>query len=117
MPKNARTHSPAQVAQIVATVSEFGRTTPILTDSGGVITAGPGRSWRQRRWALATVPCIVLGHLTPALLGKSNGNHQHRATACRPPSATSTVTSRRMTRRYEALCAHLRHGADAQQSG
>jgi hypothetical protein len=33
--KNALTHSPAQVAQIVASVSEFGGTTPILTDSGG----------------------------------------------------------------------------------
>jgi ParB-like chromosome segregation protein Spo0J len=34
-PKNARTHSPAQAAQIVASVSEFGAITPILIDSGG----------------------------------------------------------------------------------
>jgi hypothetical protein len=33
--RNALTHSPVQVAQILASVSEFGATTPILTDSGG----------------------------------------------------------------------------------
>ena len=33
--KNARTHSPAQVTQIVASVVEFGVTNPILIDSGG----------------------------------------------------------------------------------
>lgn len=41
--KNARTHSPAQVTQIVASIVEFGFTNPILIDSEGVIVAGHGR--------------------------------------------------------------------------
>jgi ParB-like chromosome segregation protein Spo0J len=66
--KNARTHSPAQVAQIVPSVSEFGGTTPILIDSGGLSTPATG-VMAAKEMGLATVPCIVLGHLTPALLG------------------------------------------------
>jgi hypothetical protein len=32
-----------------------------------------------KEMSLATVPCIVLGHLTPALLGKAIGNHLVRS--------------------------------------
>jgi ParB-like chromosome segregation protein Spo0J len=64
--KNARTHSPAQVTQIVASVTEFGFTNPILIDSEGVIIAGHGRVMAAKEMGLATVPCIVLGHLSPA---------------------------------------------------
>jgi ParB-like nuclease domain len=64
--KNARTHSPAQVTQIVASITEFGFTNPILIDSNGGIIAGHGRVMAAKEMGLATVPCIVLAHLTPA---------------------------------------------------
>ena len=41
--RNARTHSDAQVAQIAASIAEFGFTNPILAGSDGVIVAGHGR--------------------------------------------------------------------------
>ena len=44
--KNARTHSDAQVAQIAASIREFGWTNPILVDGDNGIIAGHGRSAR-----------------------------------------------------------------------
>ena len=41
--RNARTHSADQVAQLVASVREFGWTNPILADEAGLIIAGHGR--------------------------------------------------------------------------
>jgi ParB-like chromosome segregation protein Spo0J len=46
--KNARTHSPEQVAQIAASIVEFGFTNPILVDSNAGIIAGHGRL--SERW-------------------------------------------------------------------
>src|SRR5690242_14855200 len=42
-PKNARTHSPEQVAQIAASIREYGFTNPILTDEQNSVIAGHGR--------------------------------------------------------------------------
>ena len=42
-PHNARTHSPRQVEQIVASIREFGFTNPILIDPDGSVIAGHGR--------------------------------------------------------------------------
>ena len=64
--KIGRTHSPAQISQIIASIVEFGFTNPILIDSEGGIVAGHGRVMAAKEMGLATVPCIVLGHLTPA---------------------------------------------------
>jgi ParB family chromosome partitioning protein len=50
--KNARTHSPAQVAQIAASMREFGVTNPILIDSKGVIIAGHGRVMAAKEMGL-----------------------------------------------------------------
>jgi len=63
--RNARTHSDAQVAQIAASIVEFGFTAPILAGSDGVIVAGHGRLAAARKLGLASVPVVVLGHLTP----------------------------------------------------
>jgi ParB-like chromosome segregation protein Spo0J len=41
--RNARTHSDAQIAQIAASIAEFGFTNPILAGADGVIVAGHGR--------------------------------------------------------------------------
>ncbi len=63
--RNARTHSEAQVAQIAASIVEFGFTNPILAGSDGVIVAGHGRLAAAQKLGLAVVPVVVLDHLTP----------------------------------------------------
>lgn len=62
--RNARTHSSDQIAQIAASMVEFGFTNPILVDGEGGIIAGHGRLMAARRLELAEVPVVVLGHLT-----------------------------------------------------
>src|SRR5690349_17259073 len=62
--KNARTHSPEQVAQIAASIVEFGFVNPILVDSTDGIIAGHGRLLAARKLGLAEVPVVVLGHLS-----------------------------------------------------
>ncbi len=62
--RNARTHSDAQVAQIAASIAEFGWTNPILAGSDGVIVAGHGRLAAAQKLGLASVPVVVLDHLT-----------------------------------------------------
>ena len=64
--RNSRTHSDAQVAQIAASIKEFGFTNPVLIDQGGGIIAGHGRVLAARKLGLPEVPCIRLGHLTDA---------------------------------------------------
>jgi len=64
--RNSRTHSPEQVAQIAASIREFGFTNPILIDADGGIIAGHGRVLAARQLGLATVPCLRLGHLNEA---------------------------------------------------
>lgn len=62
--KNSRTHSDEQVAQIAASIKEFGFNNPVLVDKGDVIIAGHGRVMAARKCGLTEVPCIRLGHLT-----------------------------------------------------
>ena len=62
--RNARTHSPEQVAQIAASIVEFGFTNPILVDSMDGIIAGHGRLLAARKLGLAEVPVVVLDHLS-----------------------------------------------------
>jgi DNA modification methylase len=64
--ENARTHSPSQVAQIAASIAEFGFVNPILVDADGVLIAGHGRVMAAKQLGLATVPVLRLGHLSPA---------------------------------------------------
>jgi DNA modification methylase len=63
--RNARTHSEGQVAQIAASIVEFGFTNPILAGSDCVIVAGHGRLAAAQKLGLETVPVVVLDHLTP----------------------------------------------------
>lgn len=63
--RNARTHSDDQVAQIAASIAEFGFTNPILAGSDGVLVAGHGRLAAAQKLGLAVVPVVVLDHLTP----------------------------------------------------
>ena len=62
--RNARTHSPEQVAQIAASIAEFGFVNPILVDSGAGIIAGHGRLLAARKLGLTEVPVVVLDHLS-----------------------------------------------------
>src|SRR5580692_12199000 len=56
--RNARTHSDQQVAQIAASIGEFGFTNPVLIEDG--IIAGHGRVLAAHLLGLDEVPCIVL---------------------------------------------------------
>ena len=57
--RNARTHSDAQIAQIAASVNEWGWTTPVLVDEAGSIIAGHGRVMAARKLGLVDVPVMV----------------------------------------------------------
>ncbi len=63
---NARTHTDAQIAQIAASIEEFGFTNPILAGSDGVIIAGHGRLLAAQRLGIDKVPVITLDHLDEA---------------------------------------------------
>ena len=62
--RNARTHSEEQVAQVAASITEFGWTNPILIGGDGVIIAGHARLLAARKLRLREVPVIVLDHLS-----------------------------------------------------
>jgi DNA modification methylase len=64
--RNPRTHSEAQVAQIAASISEFGFNNPVLVDTKAGIIAGHGRLQAARKLQLTEVPVIVLDHLSEA---------------------------------------------------
>jgi len=64
--RNPRTHSDEQVAQIAASIVEFGWVNPILVGADGVIIAGHARLQAARKLGLTEVPVIVLDHLTEA---------------------------------------------------
>lgn len=64
--RNARTHSDAQVAQIAASLTEFGWTNPVLLDGERGIIAGHGRVLAARKLGMSVVPTITLANLSPA---------------------------------------------------
>jgi site-specific DNA-methyltransferase (adenine-specific) len=64
--KNSRTHSDAQVAQIAASMKEWGWTTPVLVDEQGQIIAGHGRVMAARKLDYKEVPVMVATGWTEA---------------------------------------------------
>ena len=62
--RNSRTHSDAQIAQVAASIREFGFTNPVLIDAEDGIIAGHGRVMAARKLRLEKVPCIRLAHLS-----------------------------------------------------
>lgn len=63
--KNARTHTDEQVAQIAASIKEFGFNNPILIKDDFSVIAGHGRLAAAIKLGLQEVPTICLSHLTP----------------------------------------------------
>jgi DNA modification methylase len=64
--RNPRTHTEEQVAQIAASIAEFGFVNPVLVGADGVIIAGHARVMAARKLGLGEVPVIVLDHLSQA---------------------------------------------------
>ena len=64
--RNARTHSSKQIAQIAASIREFGFNNPVLVDRDGEIIAGHGRVAAAQLIGLEAVPCVRLEHLSEA---------------------------------------------------
>lgn len=64
--KNSRTHSADQIAQIAASITEFGFTNPILVDEVNRVIAGHGRILAAQQLGISDVPAITLAGLTDA---------------------------------------------------
>jgi len=64
--RNPRTHTEEQVAQIAASIAEFGFVNPVLVGADGIIIAGHARVMAARKLGLAEAPVIVLDHLSEA---------------------------------------------------
>jgi len=64
--RNSRTHSDEQVAQIAASIREFGWTNPVLIDGNNGLIAGHGRVMAARKLGIQEIPTIQLAHLTEA---------------------------------------------------
>ena len=64
--RNPRTHSDAQIAQLAASIVEFGWTNPILVDADNGVIAGHGRLLAARKLGMTEVPVIELANLSSA---------------------------------------------------
>lgn len=64
--RNSRTHSDEQVAQIAASIKEFGFLNPIIVDGDNGIIAGHGRVMAAQKLGIRELPCIEASHLTEA---------------------------------------------------
>lgn len=63
--RNARTHSDSQVAQLAASIKEFGFNNPVAIDADGMILCGHGRVMAAQKLGLKEVPTVCLSHLSP----------------------------------------------------
>lgn len=64
--RNSRTHSDTQVAQIAASIKEWGWTTPVLVSEDGTLIAGHGRVMAARKLGLQEVPVMIARGWTEA---------------------------------------------------
>lgn len=64
--RNARTHSPEQIAQIAASIKEFGFLAPVVITEDNTILCGHGRFYAAQKLGLSKIPCIKETHLTEA---------------------------------------------------
>jgi DNA modification methylase len=64
--RNARTHSKEQIAQIAASIKEFGFLTPIVISEDNTILCGHGRYYAAQQLGLKKIPCVKEKWLTEA---------------------------------------------------
>lgn len=62
--RNSRTHSSEQIAQLAASIKEFGFTVPVLVDGDNGIVAGHGRVMAAKLLGMTKVPTISVAYLT-----------------------------------------------------
>ena len=62
--RNARTHDEKQVAQIAASIREFGFLSPIVVAGDNTILCGHGRFYAAQKLGLKKVPCVKEEYLT-----------------------------------------------------
>ena len=66
--QNARVHADAQVEALADSLKTFGFTNPVLIHSSGRIIAGHGRVMAAKKAGIEQIPCIVLAHLSEAMV-------------------------------------------------
>ena len=64
--KNSRTHSEEQIAQLAASIKEWGFTSAVLVDEEGGIIAGHGRVMAARKLGMESLPVMVAAGWTDA---------------------------------------------------
>jgi ParB-like chromosome segregation protein Spo0J len=64
--RNPRKHPPEQIESLAKSIREFGFTAPVLIEADGTLIAGHGRVEAAKKAGLERVPCLRVGHLTPA---------------------------------------------------
>ena len=64
--RNARTHSDKQIAQIAASIKEFGFLSPVVISKDNTILCGHGRFYAAQKLGLNKIPCIKEEYLTEA---------------------------------------------------
>ena len=64
--RNARTHSEEQVAQIAASIKEFGFLAPVVVSDDNTILCGHGRYYAAQKLGLKKIPCVKESYLTEA---------------------------------------------------
>ncbi len=102
--RNSRTHSDEQVAQIAASIKEFGFLNPIIVDGDNGIIAGHGRVMAAQKLGMETVPVIEASHLKKSY--KRNGVKDCICEDCGAESTVRKDTSPRFCRR----CTSVRGG-------
>jgi hypothetical protein len=65
-PRNARTHSDAQIEKLAKIIKDVGWTKPIVVDEKGMILAGHGALLAAKHLGMEEVPCTVKAGLSPA---------------------------------------------------
>ena len=80
--KNSRTHSEQQVAQIAASIKEFGFTNPVLCDEEDVLIAGHGRLLAAQKLKMEEVPAVIVA----GLLGLSGAAYAFQGTQTAGPA-------------------------------
>lgn len=65
-PRNARTHSKAQIGEIAQSIERFGWTNPILVDQHRNVIAGHGRLAAAKQLGCTEVPCLTIEGMSDA---------------------------------------------------